>query len=329
MTQDELDTGKLRKLLDGLDGEIGRLVAKRDSIAADLIRRKGKPPYDPAREHEIAGHDSALWLPLLRRVRTAEGARLTLSAPKPGAFQSQGFTLIAGPCSVDERLEENLEAVAKTGLGWVRAGAWKPRTFPWSFQGEGLPALRRLRACADRLGLKVVSEVLSEVDAPAAVELVDVVQVGARNAQNFALLKQLASLGKPVLLKRGPACTIEEWLGAAAYLDGHVPVSLCERGVRGFDPCFRNLLDLPGAVLARQLGGFQTLIDPSHGTGIAGLVAPMVLAARAAGLDGALVEMHVSPRESPSDGDQALRVDELNALTRALAPSRKLVPTAG
>jgi 3-deoxy-7-phosphoheptulonate synthase len=208
----------------------------------------------------------------------------------------------------------------------VRAGAWKPRTFPWSFQGEGLPALRRLRDCADRLKLKVVSEVLSEVDAPAAVELVDVVQVGARNAQNFALIKQLASLGKPVLLKRGPSCTIEEWLGAAAYLDGHVPVTLCERGVRGFDPCFRNLLDLAGAVLARQLGGFQTLVDPSHGTGIAGLVAPMVLAARAAGLDGALVEMHVAPHESPSDGDQALRVDELRALADALAPARPGLP---
>jgi 3-deoxy-7-phosphoheptulonate synthase len=124
-----------------------------------------------------------------------------------------------------------------------------------------------------------------------------------------------------VLLKRGPACTVEEWLGAAAYLDGHVPVSLCERGVRGFDPCFRNLLDLPGAVLARRLGGFQTLVDPSHGTGIAGLVAPMVLAARAAGLDGALVEMHVAPRESPSDGEQALRVEELRELVRALAPA--------
>jgi len=319
MTDQDPETIRLRKVLDGLDDEISGLVARRDTVAAELIHHKGAPPYDPAREHEIAAHDSALWLPLLRRVRTAEGARVALTEPKPGAFPSRGFTLIAGPCSVDEHLEENLEAVARAGLTWVRAGAWKPRTFPWSFQGEGLPALRRLRSAADRLGLKVVSEVVSEVDAPAAVELVDVVQVGARNAQNFALLKRLALLGKPVLLKRGPACTIEEWLGAAAYLDGKVPVSICERGVRGFDPCFRNLLDLPGAVLARQLGSFQTLIDPSHGTGIAGLVTPMVLAARAAGLDGALVEMHVAPRESPSDGDQALRVEEFGDLVRMLA----------
>jgi 3-deoxy-7-phosphoheptulonate synthase len=320
MSDKDLDIARLRRQIDVLDGEIDGLVARRDAIAADLIRHKDQPPYDPAREQEIAGRDAALWLPLLRRVRIAEGARHALTSQKPGAFPSGGFTLIAGPCSVDEHLEANLEVVAQAGLAWVRGGAWKPRTFPWSFQGEGLPALRRLRAGADRLGLKVVSEVLSEIDAPAAVELVDVVQVGARNAQNFALLKQLASLGKPVLLKRGPACTIEEWLGAAAYLDGRVPVSLCERGVRGFDPCFRNLLDLPGAVLARQLGAYQTLIDPSHGTGIAGLVAPMVLAARAAGLDGALVEVHVAPHESPSDGNQALQVEELRELARALAP---------
>jgi 3-deoxy-7-phosphoheptulonate synthase len=311
---------RLRGVLDDLDGEISRLISRRDSIAAELIHHKGSPPYDPAREHEIAGRDDALWLPLLRRVRNAEGARVPLSAPKAGAFPAERFTLIAGPCSVDDRLEENLEAVARAGLGWVRGGAWKPRTFPWSFQGEGLPALRRLRDGADRLELKVVSEVLSELDAPAAVELVDVVQVGARNAQNYALLKQLAGLGKPVLLKRGPSSTIEEWLGAAAYLDGRVPVTLCERGVRGFDPCFRNLLDLAGALLARRLGGFQTLVDPSHGTGVAGLVAPMVLAARAAGLDGALVEVHVAPHESPSDGNQALQVEELRELARALAP---------
>jgi 3-deoxy-7-phosphoheptulonate synthase len=320
MSEKEPDIVRLRRQIDVLDAEIDALVARRDTIAADLIRHKDEPPYDPAREEQIAGRDEALWLPLLRRVRIAEGARHALTSQKPGAFPAGGFTLIAGPCAVDQHLEQNLEVVAQAGLSWVRGGAWKPRTFPWSFQGEGLPGLRRLRAIADRLGLKVVSEVLSEVDAPAAVELVDVVQVGARNAQNFALLKQLATLGKPVLLKRGSACTIEEWLGAAAYLDGRVPVSLCERGVRGFDPCFRNLLDLPGAVLARQLGAYQTLIDPSHGTGIAGLVAPMVLAARAAGLDGALVEVHVAPRESPSDGNQALAVEELRELARALAP---------
>jgi len=317
MTDSEL--ARLRKVLDGLDEDITRLIARRDAVASDLIRHKDAPPYDPERENQIAGRDEALWLPLLRRVRTAEGARLQQGHPKPGAFPDGQFTLIAGPCAVDDHLDANLQAVANCGLHWVRAGAWKPRTFPWSFQGEGLPGLKRLRAGADRHGFQVVSEVLSEIDAPAAVELVDVVQVGARNAQNFALLKCLAQLGKPVLLKRGPACTIEEWLGAAAYLDGRVPLTLCERGVRGFDPCLRNLLDLPGAVLARRMGGFQMLIDPSHGTGVAGLVSPMVLAARAAGLDGALVEVHVAPRESLSDGDQALRVEELAGLVRELA----------
>jgi len=306
--------GKLRQTLDGLDGEIADLVSKRDAIAAKLIRQKGTAPYDPKREHEIAKRDEALWLPLLRRVRTAEGARLSEQPMKPGAFPDDSFVMIAGPCSVDEHLEATVAGIAEHGVRWLRAGAWKPRTFPWSFQGEGLPALRRLRAVADRFGMKVVSEVMSELDAHAAVELVDVVQVGARNAQNYALLKMLAGLGKPVLLKRGPSATIEEWLGAAAYLDGRVPVTLCERGVRGFDPCFRNLLDLAGAVLAKRLGGFQTIIDPSHGTGIAGLVAPMVHAARAAGLDGAILEAHACPEKSLSDADQALEIAELGRL---------------
>src|SRR6185436_10731367 len=170
-------------------------------------------------------------------------------------------------------------------------------------------------------------EVVSELDAPAAVELLDVVQVGARNCQNFALLKLLASLGKPVLLKRGPACTVEEWLGAAAYLDGRVAVTLCERGVRGFDPCFRNLLDLPGAALARRLGGFQTIVDPSHGTGVAGLIAPMTLAARAAGLDGSIVEVHAQPSKSRSDAEQALHPHELRELAAALDIPPAPVPT--
>ena len=312
--------GKLRQTLDGLDGEIADLVAQRDAIAAKLIRQKGTAPYDPRREHEIAREDEALWLPLLRRVRTGEGARLSEVPTKPGAFPDDAFVIIAGPCSVDEHLERTLEGVAEHGVRWVRAGAWKPRTFPWSFQGEGLPALRRLRACADQLGLKVVSEVMSELDAHEAVELVDVVQVGARNAQNYALLKLLSGLGKPVLLKRGPSATIEEWLGAAAYLDGRVPVTLCERGVRGFDPCFRNLLDLAGAVLAKRLGGFQTIIDPSHGTGIAGLISPMVHAARAAGLDGAILEAHACPEKSLSDADQALELGELGRLMSELSP---------
>jgi 3-deoxy-7-phosphoheptulonate synthase len=318
MNEGTQNLGKLRQTLDGLDGEIAELVAKRDSIAVKLIRQKGSAPYDPKREHEIAKKDEALWLPLLRRVRTAEGARLRAASTKPGAFPDDGFTLIAGPCSVDEHLESTVEGIAAHGVRWLRAGAWKPRTFPWSFQGEGLPALRRMRECADRFEMKVVSEVMSELDAHAAVELVDVVQVGARNAQNYALLKLLSGLGKPVLLKRGPAATIEEWLGAAAYLDGRVPVTLCERGLRGFDPCFRNLLDIAGAVLAKRLGGFQTIIDPSHGTGIAGLVAPMVHAARAAGLDGAIVEAHVCPEKSLSDADQALHLDELGQLVGEL-----------
>lgn len=312
----------LRRRIDDLDTRIGELVGERDRIAKTLIRRKGVPPYDPRRELEIAGQDEALWLPLLRRVRTAEGARHQPADLRPGAFPAGEFVLIAGPCAVDPHLEETAAALAALGIRWLRGGAFKPRTLPWSFQGEGFSGLERLRAAADAHGMAVVSEVVSERDAEAAAELVDVVQVGARNAQNYSLLKLLAQLGRPVLLKRGPAATVEEWLGAAAYLEGRVPLTLCERGVRGFDPCLRNQLDLPGAVLARRLSGYQTIIDPSHGTGVAGLVAPMVLAARAAGLDGAIVEAHVLPERSPSDPDQALRPEEVADLLAALGRDR-------
>lgn len=309
---------ELRRRIDVLDAEIEALIARRDGLASELIHKKTSAPYDPEREHEIAAHDQAFWLPLLRRVRTAEGARVRPMPTKPGAFPTGAFVLVAGPCSIDEHLDETLEAIVAAGITWVRGGAWKPRTFPWSFQGDGIAALRRLRETADRLGCRIVTEVVSEREAEAACELVDVVQVGARNAQNFELLKLLATLGRPVLLKRGPACTVEEWLGAAAYLDGRVPVTLCERGVRGFDPCVRYQLDLPGALLAKRLGGFQTIVDPSHGTGIAGLVAPMVRAAAAAGLDGAMVEVHARPERSKSDGEQALRPEELRALAAEL-----------
>lgn len=322
-------TDALRRRIDDIDTRIGELVGERDRIARTLIRRKGAPPYDPRREAEIAGRDEALWLPLLRRVRTAEGARQRPADLRPGAFPPGEFTLVAGPCAVDAHLEETAAALAQLGIRWLRGGAFKPRTFPWSFQGEGLAGLERLRTVADEHGMRVVSEIVSERDAEAAARLVDVVQVGARNAQNYALLRLLADLGRPVLLKRGPAATIEEWLGAAAYLEGRVPVTLCERGVRGFDPCLRNQLDLAGAVLARRLSGYQTIIDPSHATGVAGLVAPMVLAARAAGLDGAIVEVHVLPEDSPSDADQALRpheIAELLSALSALAPPRAVTP---
>jgi len=309
----------MRSRLDRLDADIQRLLAERDRLATEVLRNKKTAPYDPVREHEIAGKDEAFWLPLLRRVRTAEGARKLSHVEKPGAFPGNGFVLAAGPCAVDAHLEETVDRLAELGISWIRAGAWKPRTFPWSFQGLGFQGLKRLRAAADHRGLRIVSEVVSEADAQKAAAVLDVVQVGARNCQNFALLKVLADLGRPVLLKRGPACTVEEWLGAAAYLDGYVPLTLCERGVRGFDPCFRNLLDLAGALLAKRLGGYQTIIDPSHGTGVAGLVGPMVLAAQACGLDGAIVEVHADPRSSPSDADQALRIEEMQLLVGQVA----------
>jgi 3-deoxy-7-phosphoheptulonate synthase len=279
MGETEPDDEAPQARLDRLDAEIARLAAERERAVSSLLRDR---------------------------------------APVAGAFPAEGFFVVAGPCAVDAHLEETIAELASIGILWVRAGAWKPRTFPWTFQGQGFEGLKLLRETADRYHLRIVSEVLSEADAERAVPLIDVVQVGARNCQNFALLKRLGELGRPVLLKRGASCTVEEWLGAAAYLDGRVPLTLCERGVRGFDPAFRNLLDLPGALLAKRLGGYQTIIDPSHGTGLPALVAPMVHAARACGLDGAMLEVHADPRDSASDGDQALRLSELRDLMAEL-----------
>src|SRR6188508_383858 len=140
------DVTSKRTALDALDAKLQQLIAERDAVARELIKGKKGAPYDPVREEQIAGRDPELWLPILRRVRTAEGARIPRAASKPGAFRESGFTMIAGPCAVDEHLEENLDLVASCGVRWARAGAWKPRTFPWSFQGRGAAGAKDLRA---------------------------------------------------------------------------------------------------------------------------------------------------------------------------------------
>lgn len=253
--------------------------------------------------------------------------RISFSIADGVVLGGDAFVVMAGPCAVESRgqLLAVAEAVAAAGAGVLRGGAFKPRTSPKSFQGLGVEGLSLLREAAVATGLPVVTEVLDPRDVDLVGETAAMLQVGSRNMQNFPLLREVGRRGLPVLLKRGAAATLDELVQAAEYVlqEGNERVALCERGVRGFDPCLRNLLDLPGALLARRLGGFQTLVDPSHGTGVAGLVAPMALAARAAGLDGALVEAHVSPKDSLSDGDQALRPEELEELVRALAPAER------
>ncbi|HUS77814.1 MAG TPA: 3-deoxy-7-phosphoheptulonate synthase [Patescibacteria group bacterium] len=239
------------------------------------------------------------------------------------------IVVIAGPCSVEsrEQIMETARAVRSAGASMLRGGAFKPRTLPYSFQGLGEEGLRLLAEARDETGLPVVTEVMS----PGNVELVeryaDVLQVGARNVQNYPLLKRLGEARKPVLLKRGMASTIEEWLSAAEYIlhGGNEDVILCERGIRSFDALTRFTLDLTVVPLLKEVSHLPVVVDPSHGTGVRSLVAPMARAAVAAGADGLMVEVHPRPEEAKSDGAQSLRPDEFRQLMEDLEPVARAV----
>jgi len=218
--------------------------------------------------------------------------------------------VIAGPCAVESRegFLEVAEMVKAAGATMLRGGAFKPRTSPYSFQGleeEGLKILREARLLT---GLPVITEVMDPRLVPTVCEYVDVLQIGARNMQNFFLLKEVGKVKTPVVLKRGPSATIEEWLMAAEYIisSGNPNVILCERGIRTFETYTRNTLDLAAVPLVKQLTHLPVLVDPSHGTGKWKLVGPMACAAVAAGCDGLMVEVHQNPSEALSDGPQSL-----------------------
>lgn len=218
--------------------------------------------------------------------------------------------MMAGPCSVESygQLLATAEAVKRAGAVILRGGAYKPRTSPYDFQGLGVEALQILRQVREETGLPIVSEILSTDDIEIVAEHVDMLQVGARNMQNFALLRRLGQLRKPVLLKRSPAATVKEWLLAAEYLlaGGNEQVVLCERGIRSYDPDLRNTLDLAGMALARQLSHLPVIADPSHATGRRDLIPAMSRAALAAGADGLIIEVHPDPDNAASDGKQSL-----------------------
>src|SRR5207237_997791 len=219
------------------------------------------------------------------------------------------------------QIDEAARIVAEAGCAVLRGGAFKPRTSPYAFQGLGEEGARLLFAAAERRGLATVTEVLDAADL-AALGPASLLQVGARNMQNFALLQRLAGLRRPVLLKRGPGATVAEWLLAAEYLlaGGNDQVVLCERGIRTFETATRNTLDLSSVALVKQRTHLPVIVDPSHASGRPELVVPLSLAAAAAGADGLLVEVHARPEEALSDGAQALRPRELRDLMDRLAP---------
>lgn len=239
-------------------------------------------------------------------------------------FGTGGFPLIAGPCSVESEAQifETARFLSSAGVGLLRGGAFKPRTSPYDFQGLGEEGLRLMRRAADAHGLGVVTEVLSEADVALVARHADIVQIGSRNMQNFALLKAVGAAGKPVLLKRGLSATIQEFLLAAEYIaaQGNLRIILCERGIRTFDTATRNCCDLAGVALLKELTHLPVIVDPSHATGKRSLISPVTRAAIALGADGAIVEVHPCPEEALSDGAQSLSFGDFAELLRECAP---------
>ena len=238
------------------------------------------------------------------------GDRTTIVRVGRAAIGSGEVTVIAGPCAVEsrEQLFDAARAVAASGAKILRGGTYKPRTSPYSFQGMERRGLELMAEAASLTGLATVTEVIDERSLEAAVEYVDLLQVGSRNMQNFQLLRAVGRAGKPVLLKRGMSATIEEWLMAAEYIlaEGNEQVVLCERGIRTFETYTRNTLDLSAVSLIKNLSHLPVIVDPSHATGRPELIAPMSRAAVAAGADGIIVEVHPHPEKALCDGKQSL-----------------------
>jgi 3-deoxy-7-phosphoheptulonate synthase len=252
----------------------------------------------------------------------------------PAAVGRETFTMIAGPCAVesDEQALAAARGAKAAGATILRGGAYKPRTSPYSFQGLGERGLEILARCREDTGLPVVTEVMEPRDVELVASWADALQVGTRNMQNFALLKEVGATSKPVLLKRGLSATVEEWLMAAEYVAqrGNSEIILCERGIRTFETATRNTLDLGGMVVAQQESHLPVIVDPSHAMGHRELVAPMARAAIAAGADGVMIDVHHDPGEALCDGPQALTPADLLELSKdlnalALALGRQLV----
>ncbi len=267
-----------------------------------------------------------------RQYRHGEASDVVVSTPNGPVYMGERHPLVivAGPCSVENEtmIVETAHRVKAAGAQFLRGGAYKPRTSPYDFQGHGESALNLLAAAREATGLGIITEVMDTADVEKIAEVADVVQVGARNMQNFSLLKKVGAQEKPVLLKRGMSATIDEWLMAAEYIlaAGNPNVILCERGVRTFDRQYaRNTLDLSVLPVLRSLTHLPIMIDPSHGTGRAEYVPAMALAAIAGGADSLMIEVHPNPAKALSDGPQSLTPDRFDRLIQEMAVIGKAV----
>jgi len=320
----ESDKIRLREYLEEKGFQIREIVGEENTI----IGAVGIHPVDYREVELMAGVDRVI--PISKPYKFAsrefkkEDTVIPVGRLKIGGLR---IAVIAGPCAVEsrEQIMESARIVKECGAVFLRGGAYKPRTSPYSFQGLGEEGLKYLKEAGESVDMPIVTEIVATEHADMMRDYVDVFQVGTRNMQNFELLKKVGSLGKPVIIKRGYAATIEEWLMAGEYLLAHGTdnVILCERGIRTFEPYTRNTLDLSAIPIIKKLSHLPIIVDPSHATGIRGKVPPMALAAIAAGADGLLIEVHPNPVKALSDGPQSLFPEQFEKLMRdieALAP---------
>jgi 3-deoxy-7-phosphoheptulonate synthase len=262
-------------------------------------------------------------IPLVDRRRVPEGSRIEV---RHLTFGGDEPVLIAGPCSVESEamILETASAIARSGGDMLRGGAYKPRTSPYDFQGLGVKGLRYLAEAREQTGLPIVTEVLSWEEVAVVSKFADMLQIGARNMQNFTLLRAASRSGKPILLKRGAGATIEEWLMAAEYIlaEGNPNVVLCERGIRTFERATRHTLDLNAVVMVRERAHLPVIVDPSHAAGVRSLVNPLGIGSLAAGACGLIVEVHPDPAKAMSDGAQSLDIPMFAELARRVHPGR-------
>lgn len=271
-------------------------------------------------------------LPIPKKIRLAvknDEIQRTIIKVNGTNIGGEHVAVMAGPCSVEseEQMLQAAHAVKDAGAQILRGGAFKPRTLPYSFQGLGEKGLELLALARKETGLPIITEVMSTEDVDLVEGYADILQIGARNMQNFSLLKKVGRASKPVMLKRGMSATFNEWLGCAEYIlsEGNPDVILCERGIRTFEQITRNTLDISAAPIIHQISHLPVIIDPSHGTGIRSLVEPMAKAAIAAGADGVMIEVHPNPEEALCDGAQSLSPEEFKYVMKGIEPIIKAV----
>jgi 3-deoxy-7-phosphoheptulonate synthase len=309
--------------------EMGFDVHRSSGVSRTVIGAVGDGAGDPQLLEVQDGVKEVLRISepykLASRTFKSENTVITVGDVRIGGDE---VIVMAGPCSAEseEQVETTTAAVKRAGAKILRGGAFKPRSSPYSFQGLGEAGLKMLRAAADRHDLKLITEVMEAKQIAVVERYADILQVGARNMQNFSLLRELGQIRKPVMLKRGISATIEEWLLSAEYLlaGGNMDVMLCERGIRTFESYTRNTLDISAIPVVQKLSHLPVVVDPSHGTGRRDKVAPMARAAVAAGADALIIEVHCDPDHAKSDGAQSMfptQFEQLMAELRIIAPA--------